>query len=326
MDVNRIFTSTNKISIANDPDRYYKDYSELSDDILIKYGVDWDMVCTKEEFLKYQKEVLKFKQILMNKNLSPVEKLLIAYDFVKKKPYNLSDDESLNGLPHHVLFGDYVACRGYCNLLMELLAGEGIKIVDQQLDVYDKNGVLMNEHARCTVLLDDAKYNIHGLFVVSPTEDCYNEQNKAYLGNDLQPTDLYSWFLRPLRDSELYHSDDCEFRITYMDSDDKISADSRSCYDDPEYKLNYLLENNDLEELELLNELAFCNLFKDLSKDEILEYTNTGYIDFSVMLEIIKNVKLALGSSLESVVCDMERISRINSEFFPTESNVKHRF
>lgn len=316
-----------KITISNDKNKYYKDYSEVSDDTIIKYGKDWDEYCSKEEFLKYQKKIIESKQIFRTNNLSPVEKLMIAYDTVKTKPYNLSNDESLNGLPHKVLFGKHISCRGYCNLLIEFLDSEGVKITTQELDVFDKTGNKVDAHVRCTVILDDDKYNIHGLFVVSPTEDSYKEENKRYLGNDLQQTDLYSWFLRPLRDQSLYHDENYEYRISNMDTDAKmlnsdIEEDS-VCYDNPENKLNDLLENNELEDLSILKEDVFHNLLSGLTKEDILKYINTNYIDFNLMLEIIKNVRQIQGFSKEQIITELERISRINSDFFPIEKEEK---
>lgn len=330
MDIDMSFRENlnNKIIfISNDHNKYYKDYSNVPDDAIIQYGKDDDVFCGKKAFLKYQKKIIELKQIFRRYNLSPIEKLMIAYDFVKSKSYNLSDDEDLNGLPHEVLFGKHISCRGYCNLLIELLDGEGIKIVGQGLSAFDKTGKQMeNGHARCTVIIDDDKYNIHGLFVVSPTEDSYNEHFKTHFGNDLQPTDLYSWFLRPFRDSELYHSEKYEFRIIYMEADDILDEDiyfDTVCYDNPEYKLNVLIENNEQKNLTELYDLVFKGLLDGLTKEEILQYINTDYIDFNLMLEIIANVRRIKGYTEEQITSEIERITRINSDYFPKETQKK---
>jgi len=317
-----------KITISNKHNKYYKDYSDVPDDAIIKYGIDWDEFCGKKEFLEYQKKIIELKQIFRNNNLSSIEKLMIAYDLVKVKPYNLSNDENLNGLPHEVLSGEYISCRGYCNLLIELLDSEGIKISNQGLVVFDKSGNKVDRHARCTVILDDDKYNIHGLFVISPTEDSYKEINKMYLGHDLQSTDLYSWFLRPLRDSELYHSEEYEYRIDNMGIDDELLDLSYEdleipCYDNPEYKLNVLIENNEQKNLTILYDDGFHGLLDGLTKEEILQYINTDYIDFNLMLEIIANVRRTEGYSEEQIASEIERITRINSDYFPIETQAK---
>ncbi len=320
--------NNNRIVISNKPNKYYQDYSNVPEDAIIKYGKDWDEFCEKKEFLEYQRKIIELKQIFRKCNLSPIEKLMVAYDLVKSKQYNLSDNESLNGLPHEVLSGEHISCRGYCNLLMELLDSEGIKITNQELTVYDKNGNKVDRHARCTVILDDEKYNIHGLFVVSPTEDSYKESNKMYLGNDLQKTDLYSWFLRPLRDSELYHSEYYEYRINNIGTDDELLESLNSdgeikCYDNPEYKINELIEKSDEETLSILYEEGFDGLLDGLTKEQILQYINTDYIDFNLMLEVIANVRRTEGYSEEQIAIDLERITRINSNYFPEETEAK---
>lgn len=318
-----------KINISNNFNKYYKDYSNIPDDSIIQYGNDWDENCDKKTFLKYQKKIIELKSFFRTNNFSPVEKLMIAYDIVKRKPYKLSSDESLNGLPHEVLFNEYISCRGYCNLLIEILNCEGIKIVNQSLDVFDKNQNIVDYHARCVVLLDDDKYNIHGLFIVSPTEDHYDEKNKTYLGNDLQSTDLYSWFLRPLRDKELYHDENYEYRIQDMETDTDIltsdGAISNNCYENPEYKLNSLLENNDLDELTILYDDVFHGLFDALPKEKILQYINTEYINFDLMLEIIKNVRKSMKYSDDQLSIEIDRISKVNLDFFPIDikTNIK---
>ncbi len=311
-----------KINISNEPNKYYKNYSNISNDTVIKYGNDWDEFCDKETFLKYQKKIIELKSIYRTFTLSPIEKIMIAYDIVKSKTYKLSNDESLNGLPHEVLFNEYISCRGYCNLLIEILDSEGIKIANQSLNIFDKKQNKISSHARCTVLLDDDKYNIHGLFVVSPSEDSYKEENKNYFGNDLQPTDLYSYFLRPFRDKELYHDENYEYRIQDMNKDKDINSnniDFDGCYENPEYRLNDLIKNNDLNELTILQDEVFHGLIDNLSKEEILQYVDTNYISFNLMLEIIKNVRKTLGHSKEQLSTEMDRIRKINLDFFRTD-------
>ena len=42
-----------RIIISTDGNRYNKDYNELPDHCEVKYGKDWDMVCSKEEFFQF---------------------------------------------------------------------------------------------------------------------------------------------------------------------------------------------------------------------------------------------------------------------------------
>ena len=180
--------------IRNNQNKYYQDYTKLEELTLITYGKHQDMYCIKKDFLKYQKKILELKNIFRTNNLSPIEKLIIAYDIVKQKTYKQGPNDTISGTPHNILFNDFINCRGYTNLLLEILDGENIKIVEQSLTVFDKNKKFIDRHGRCTVILDDDKYNIHGLFIMDPTFDCYYEENKEYLDSDLKPTDLYCYF------------------------------------------------------------------------------------------------------------------------------------
>jgi len=309
-----------KINISNDPNKYEKDYSDLPNDTIIHYGKYWDMYCSKEAFIKYQSKLIPLKRRVHSDTLSPVEKLMMAFDIVKAKPYNLSNDDSWNGLPHEVLLGDYICCRGYCNLLVELLAGENIPITDLDMSAFYPDRDHIDHHSMCAVLLDDDKYDIHGLFLVGPTEDRYNAELREQFGMDLQPTDLYCTFLLPIREPSLYHRDDHELRITNLDADTEGSMEwNPSCYENPEYRLQNLVMDYDLEDLEIVNEIAFERLFDGLTKDQLLSYINTDYIDFDLLLEIIKNVRRAQGYSEESLKIEIDRIRRVNINYFSTE-------
>lgn len=312
-----------KIDISNKKDKYYNDYSDLPDDILIKYGFDWDEICDKSTFLKYQKRIIELKLLFRTCNLSPIEKLMIAYDIVKSKSYKISSNENLNGLPHEVLFGDFISCRGYCNLLIELLDSEGIKIANQSLNVFDKEKSIVDYHARCSVLLDDDKYNVHGLFVVSPTEDSYNERYKEYFGIDLQPTDLYPWFLKPLTDKELYHDDNYEYRIQDLQRDlDLFDNNFNNYYENCETRLNELIENNDLEELSVVFDDVFHGILDGMTKEKIIQYINVKSISFETLIEVVKNVRISCGYSIENLDVELARVSRVNSKFFSSVKNI----
>ena len=60
-----------------------------------------------------------------------------------------------------------------------------------------------------------------------------------------------------------------------------------------------------------------------LTKEEILQYINTDYIDFNLMLEIIANVRRIKGYTEEQITSEIERITRINSDYFTKETQKK---
>ena len=302
------------INISTNPNKYNEDYTNIPDDATVKYGSAWDMVCTKEEFIRYQQGLKELKSKYNFSELSPVEKLMAAYNIAKSKTYYMTNDETLNGLPHALLFSDNIDCRGYCNLMIELLAGEGIVIKPLQLDVFDKDGNIIDGHMVITTVIDDPKYGIHGLYVIDPTGDSYKPQYQEYF-EGMEKTDLYSNFLKPIYEPSLYSTDQYEFRIPYVDPDRSLST-TKSCYDNPDTRIIDLVSNNELDDISFFLEDGIEGVLDGQSKEEMLNNIKTNYLSFDTLMEIIGNLKRSEGLSEEKIQEDLNRISEINEPFF----------
>ena len=302
------------INISTNPNKYNEDYTNIPDDAVVRYGSDWDMVCSKEEFIRYQKALLELKNKYNFSELSPVEKIMAAYNLVKQKPFHQTGDETLNGLPHASMFSENIDCRGYCTLMMELLAGEGITVKPLGLDVFDKEGNLVDRHQRLTVLIDDPKYGINGLYVCAPSEDSYKPEYQEYF-EGMEPTDLYCSFLKPINEPSLYSDDNYEYRISYAAPTRELST-KPFCYDNPATRVEYLVENYDPEEISFFLEDALEGVLEGKSKEEMLNYIRTNYLSFDTLMEIIGNIKRNEGLSEEKIQEDINRISNINEPFF----------
>ena len=102
------------------------------------------------EYLEYEK--LLYNMVEPAKNLSPLEKMVYAYDITKKfKKYklpkkenrnivNMSYDEklkirSLSRDLYKILDNDYIVCVGFANLLHDLLSKLGIDSISQSVDI-----------------------------------------------------------------------------------------------------------------------------------------------------------------------------------------------
>lgn len=102
------------------------------------------------EYLEYEK--LLYNMVEPAKNLSPLEKMVYAYDITKKfKKYKLpkkdnrnvvnrSYDEklkirSLSRDLYKILDNDYIVCVGFANLLHDLLSKLGIDSISQSVDI-----------------------------------------------------------------------------------------------------------------------------------------------------------------------------------------------
>ena len=170
---------------------------------------------------------------IKNSNLSPLEKYLATYDIVKKfKQYreNKENKEKSRNL-YDVLDNEYIVCKGFADLLKDLLYRIGIKAVDSSVRVILDGDELENYdawHARLLVYLNDYKYSIKGYFVVDPTWD--NRMDENY----------YNYSLMTPHDRELDSS------ITYS-MDDLFGSDSfeelQKRFQKNEFILTHFMDN-----------------------------------------------------------------------------------
>ena len=138
--------------------RYQEQNSLLSVGDLLETSVIIDNI---------SKEVVKY-------NLSPLERIIYVYDFVKKKEYkenteNFKDSRDID----RVLKGDYIVCTGYSNLFNAILKNMGINAISF---IGEKRN-----HQRSLVYIKDSKYNIDGVYVFDPTWD--SKKNDIYINN-----------------------------------------------------------------------------------------------------------------------------------------------
>ncbi len=222
-----------------------ENFSDVTVELSIgeKYSLD--------EYLAYEKRLDDLVAPALG--LSPLERYLYAYNVVKKfKPYKeVSEDmdrmESRN--VYKILDNEYMVCAGFSALLIDLLARLGIVAKEMSVDVnigYDaatKNNAaevsataLIERHARVQVLIDDPKYNVHGIYCADATWD-----------NDMTD-DLYS---HALMTSEEHNT---------LNRENFMSSDSTKRYVE-------ILESKNIEEY-----YARVNYFLDRSRDKIRKY------------------------------------------------------
>lgn len=190
-----------------------------------------------ETYKKEEEKIEKLISPIRDSNLSPFEKYLAVYDIVKKfKPYkeNVENPEQARDLCYILNEeNEYIVCVGFANLLEELLYRVGInnKRISASVDVsYDK-GYSMEEvnldnvgHARNIILLNDDKYNIHGIYLSDSTWD--NDLENDYYLNALMTFD---------RKKEAYRLE----RLT----DEDLLFDFHD-FEEFKEKLNYLLKTD----------------------------------------------------------------------------------
>ena len=164
----------------------------------IKFGFeDMGKTWSIKEVENANKKIVQTADEINKNNLSPYEKLLMAYMKVTAKEYLLeekeehcSDSRSVFG----VLNSDKICCVGYSQLLkaiMEQVGDENIKIYENHVACSKDGKVIDAYHANLIINIKDDKYGIDGFYYLDPTWDSGH-------GKDLVQ-DL-NYFMVPLSD------------------------------------------------------------------------------------------------------------------------------
>lgn len=166
-----------------------------------KLDINYDgYVCSCEEFIPLVETIKWYRELLDSGNLSPVEKLMQAYDIVKSLNYDEEDikpDDVISRAPHMLISDSRIVCAGYCRLFEEIFSkyDNGISVL--------KFNVEEDNHTRLLVRIDDDKYNLHGIFALDPTWDCAlsdnDKKDKKFL-DSYNSLDFYRFFLVPMND------------------------------------------------------------------------------------------------------------------------------
>lgn len=322
-----------EIDTKNIKNLYDYDYSFLDTigDIIEVNNHSLDLINYTE--FKSQIEGIKwFKKIILQSDLSPLEKLIYAYDIMKTFRYKESDEShSISRNPGKILNSDYIVCVGYVEMLDEILKGidDDIKHIDVSVSCYDDKGEFLGGHARSLVYINDDKYNIHGPFIVDSTWDSTKEHKNAIekYGSDYNALDLYKYFLVPMCDYKKVFPNDSVPSIF----NDKSLNDNLNDKSIDEFKKEFILKKEEIEREKRKNKFFFSindpendllsydirtKMFKNIPGIQVLDSFKNKRISFSKLLEAIRNTRLHEGFTLENVDKEMEKVSRINAPFY----------
>ncbi len=274
-----------------------------------------------DEFVNMRSTIDWYKQLISEKELSPIEIIAYCYDILKTWPYkeDFDDKTRSRNIPAIVTDGKIV-CAGYSNFLMQLLSEFGIKSEKLSVQTPTEDGA--GSHARNIVRVDDDKYSIHGLYVFDTTWDSVKE-NLSIVKNPateekkeehvvaIDPKDreivehldaltLYRYFLVPLEEYEQRFPGDT------------LPAIYRS------YRDGTLRENVALSKGATSNTVdekisTITNLF---SPDEgyltILKYIESPRPSLDCFKEIIKTVRERESYSKEEAASNVDHIVEIH--------------
>ena len=310
---------------------YSNDYSFLdklqkSTEIVIDNGHVDDL--TYEEFQSQIEGIKWYKEMIKQSDLSPLEKLIFAYDIMKTFPYREKEAHSADSRnPGKILNDRYIVCSGYTAMLDEILKGmdSNIRHTDVGVTCFDDKGEYRGAHSRSLVDIADEKYGIHGSFFLDSTWDSVSDRKQEYYGHDYIALDLYRYFLVPYSEyKEVFPNDSLPYVFKNKELNESFSSDALNKEierikekvrenEEEQKKSKFVSKINPQSEL-----IGYFNskMYSDKTLDQINDGFNQPRISYDKLLEAIKSVRLAEGYTKENVDAEIERISRINKEYF----------
>lgn len=282
----------------------------LNTNLTIDYGKS--ELASYEEFNGLVASIKWYREIIDDGNLSPVEKVMYAYDIMKTFYYNESDISKKNSrYPHLIVKTGDIVCVGYSYFLMEILNGidDNIKVIESGVGCHDKHGNFLDWHSRNLVRLDDDKYNIHGVFVLDVTWDSvkgdgYTSLLKDKNVNDYNALDLYKFFLVPFSNyTDIFPWDTLPKLFQYyyeiIKNEEKVEILKKD--------ISLLLINKGEFRKELKSFFG-----EEIDDEKIEKYFKVERPSLQAFKEILYNVRLAEGYSEEEAKKEVERVVKVN--------------
>ena len=223
----------------NDPDNVYLQADGNIEPVSIKdYG----------ETIEFIEDIAKRVE---DKDFSPIEQLMYAYDIVRDRYYVSGTPEEGDFVAKDltsVIKGDKIVCLGFAEMFDKVAQrlGFGSK-VEWLLDNTRTDG-----HAKNLIYVKDEKYNLNGVFSFDPTYGCKQKDDNSHF-------DSYNFFAR-----------NCSKRYYDCNSLDLVPLETiaKKIESDKKYRLS-------LEEEAKIKDV-YGKLFntgdKRLSNEKILEY------------------------------------------------------
>lgn len=167
-------------------------------DTVIKYDAYTEIGVV--DFISMRETLKYYKELILQQDLSPLEKALYGYDIIKSFVYKEteSNDKTESRNIHSIIETGNIVCVGYANFYAQLMKEVGIEgcAFSTLVPVDDE----MFGHKRCTLNIDDDKYNVHGSFAFDPTWD--SARGIALVENSNGEEKLISTYKTNIKDDE----------------------------------------------------------------------------------------------------------------------------
>lgn len=233
-----------------------------------------------EEFIAMRETLNYYKELILQEDLSPVEKGMYAYNLLKTFEYRKSENSSYSRDIHHVINTGKIVCVGYSLFLTQLLREVGVAAASIPVDCSTKDGKVIG-HERTLVLVDDEEYDIHGIYAMDATWD----SNK----NNQPSVDSYQYFMIPPRDyPKIFPKDSIPpLFLAYLNNEKEFQTE------DFPYKESY-------QEYMMKKTIQALFGYENIS-EEVREYLDCKGLSPIQFKSVLKRVKLAMGYSLKDL-------------------------
>lgn len=135
-------------------------------------------IVSLEDFKTMRATLDYYRDQILEANLSPLEKVLYAYDIIKSFEYEEAKNKSDSRSIHSIIRDGKIVCVGYAVFLEQLLKEVGIEATSISTMVPDNKGRL-NGHKRNIIKIVDKKYNVNGSFAFDATWDSARNLSKV---------------------------------------------------------------------------------------------------------------------------------------------------
>ena len=242
------------------------------------------------------KYMIDYFKSIIDDDLSPLEKVTIAYDIVKSHKYEDTDSLESRNITQMV-HNTKIVCTGYISILKKILKDLGFKPYSLILNY--KQGEQKIGHERLMMDLEDPKYDIHAAYIFDPTFDStdpiyvkINEDNaeRSNIKQDgfkeVDALSKYNYFLIPFEQYENKFKNSCD-EVLIVDNKefDKDLLHSFLHEDQEDYEDNELFVIDFINLLnvvkkregypkemipDLIQEALFINKYGFYKKDDIM--------------------------------------------------------
>ena len=190
---------------------------------------------TLDEILQSSRKISDFSKMIneakvSNRELSPLEKFIYAYDIVTSYVYHKNDNATINSDAIEDLNSDKIVCIGRASMLDELCKRIGVPCILQPAidSVNEKLDFNRINYLMCKVCINDPIYKCNGIYNSDPNRDAVKKDFGKTINHALLTDDelgiLYNQMIR-LAGRNSFHSESMRDFMKGVMGDDYFEPD-----------------------------------------------------------------------------------------------------